>query len=134
MRKPTLTKAAFALFVAAFGFCIPAQAQATTEELLLQSPGVHVERNLNSIVSELEALSGITYVGFCENQNVILLRVDRRKHPNDKLILETFTQKQLEIHIKTGATIAQVIAVCPRVTLSSSEPAPDPSGGGSSPE
>lgn len=125
-RRTTLKKATLALFIAAFGYCIPAQAQSTTEELILQSPGVHSERNLDAIISELKALNGITYLGFCENQNVIFLRVDRRKHPTDKLILEAFVQKKLEIHIKTGATIEQAIASCPKVVLPNGQQAPDP--------
>ena len=124
MRKSTLKSASLALFIAIFGLCIPAHAQSTTEELILQSPGVHAERNLDAIISELVALNGISYVGFCPSQNVILLRVDRRKHGDDKYILDKFTGKQLEVHVKTGATILQVISACPNTILSSEEPTP----------
>ena len=133
MRKSTLKKEALALFIAACGFCIPAQAQEFSEELILQSPGVHAERNLGSIVSELETLGGITYVGFCQNQNVILLRVNRKIQPNDKPILEAFTQKLLEIHVKTG-TFTEVIAACPSMTLQSSDPVNDTQSGSGSPD
>jgi hypothetical protein len=131
MRNYTLKKAALALFIATLGFCIPSQAQTATEELILQSPGVHAERNLDEIIRELEALNGITYVGFCTNQNVILLRIDRRKHSDDRYILAAFTSRLLEVHIKTGASIEQVISACPNTILSSTVPAPDPGGSGS---
>lgn len=130
MRRITLRKAALALSIAAFGYCIPAQGQSVTEELLLQSPGVHQERNLDGIINELETLGGISYVGFCPNQNIILLRVDRKIQHDDKLIMETFTQKKLEIHIKGSATHAQVIAACPSMHLSSTDPSSDPGSGG----
>ena len=103
------------LLVAAGVFLLSAPAssfQNTYEELIIQVPGVHPDRNLEAVSGELTGLNGIIVTGFCPSQSLLLLKVDRKIQHDDKLLLEVFYTRKLEAHIKTGVTIQQVTEKC----------------------
>jgi hypothetical protein len=117
MRNLTLKRVAFTLFFIAVIFSTPARAQSTVEELLLQGPALHAERNLTTITDELKALGGIEYVAFCPKMQVLMLKVDRRKQHNNQNILDVFTSKNYPVNIKVEVTISKIMNACEGIVL-----------------
>jgi hypothetical protein len=110
MRNPYLKKVllGFALLLSISTL----KAQSADEELVLQVPSVHADRNLSAMTTQLSSLGGVQYVAFCPAQQILILRIDRKIQVDDKNVLNVFTVQNYIVHIKTGVSAADIMSNC----------------------
>jgi hypothetical protein len=81
------------------------------QELIVQVPKIS-EKNQPNIAATLVQQNGISVNGYCGEQKIFLLLVDRSRQPGNEFLHTVFQQYQLEYHVKESCTIAQVRAMC----------------------
>ncbi len=81
------------------------------EELIVQVPKIS-EKNQPLITSMLAQNNGVSVNGYCKEQTIFLLMVDRNRQPGNEFLQTVFHQFQLEYHVKESCTIAQVRELC----------------------
>lgn len=91
---------------------LSAQAPPVFQELILQVPSVDESRSLPQLKTDLLALGGIQFINYCNSLKCIMLKIDRNIHPNDQVVHHMFEVKLIPYHIKTGATISQILSKC----------------------
>lgn len=91
---------------------LKAQAPPVFQELILQIPSIDEDRSLPQLKADLLALGGIQYINYCNSLKCVMLKIDRNLHPNDQAVHHFFEVKLIPYHIKTGASISQVLSKC----------------------
>lgn len=82
-----------------------------TDELIVQVPKIS-EKNQPLISAALFRQNGVSVNGYCGDQHIFLLIVDRNRQPDNEFLYTIFHQYQLEYHVKESCTIAQVRELC----------------------
>ena len=113
--RRTLILAGALFFVAQF---IQAQTgESEYRELIVQVPGIVGTRGFPEIKSKLLALDGVHVVAFCETQQLIMLRIERKKQANNRPVFTAISDLQYRFHVKEGATISKAMDACKDMKL-----------------
>ncbi len=83
-----------------------------SNELILRIHQSSVSREQPAFVPLLKSIDGVEFVDFCTNLQVVLLRVDRRKHQSNSEIYKVLTNNQYVFEEKIGAGISKVLLNC----------------------
>jgi hypothetical protein len=88
------------------------QAQVDTRELIVQVPGIVSTRGFPEIKTRLAAIPGVRVVAFCESQQLLLIKVERKKLADNRPVFEAISELGFKFYLKEGATIANALKAC----------------------
>ncbi len=103
----------FVIFLA--GIFSPASGQShvsSYRELLIEVPQMNAEKSLPGTVTNLVALGGIHYIGYCDQMKCLLLKADESVHANNVQIMNKLKDLNIPFLIKPTGKISQVLAAC----------------------
>ena len=84
-----------------------------SRDLLIHIPTAS-SKDCVEIASLFSSIEGVTYMGYCDNLQIFVLRVDNAKHPDDRqslLLLQNFPRLW---YIKEGGNYEQIVGNCER--------------------
>jgi hypothetical protein len=75
----------------------------------LQADGVE------GLKKKFKLVAGITFEGYCENENCIAITVDRALHPDDKSITDIILEvnPDFKLYYKYGMSFSDLATLCP---------------------
>jgi hypothetical protein len=88
------------------------QPQVEFRELIVQIPGIVSARGLPDINNKLAAIQGTYIVAFCESQHLVMMKLDRKKLPDNKPVYDAISELGYKFSIKEGATISKAKSEC----------------------
>jgi hypothetical protein len=104
------------ILCSAFLFCTllmqAQQPQVEYRELIVQVPGIVSARGFPDINTKLSAIPGTFIVAFCESQHLVMMKLDRKKIPDNKLIFDAISETGYKFSVKEGATISKAKSEC----------------------
>jgi len=80
------------------------------QELIIQIPKLN-EKNTEDVKVTILNEGGILFLGYCEKMKVMMFKVDRTVHPDDRFLDNVLVTMGLPYSIKQG-TVAQVRTAC----------------------
>jgi hypothetical protein len=99
-----------------FLFCTQAmqaqQSQADYRELIVQVPGIETKRGFPDIKNKLSTITGLYLVAFCESQQVVMMKLDKKKLPDNRPVLNAISETGYKFYVKEGATISRAKSEC----------------------
>ena len=103
------------ILTGAFLFCalfVQAQQQLEFRELIVQVPGIASTRGLPEIKNKLSQIPGVFIVAFCETQHLIMMKLDKKKHADNRTVYDAITGTGYKFYVKEGATISKAKSEC----------------------
>jgi len=88
------------------------QPQVEFRELLVQIPGIESSRGLPDIKSKLSDIPGLYIVAFCESQHLVMMKIERKRLPENKPVYDAISELGYKFYVKEGATISQAKNTC----------------------
>ncbi len=88
------------------------QPQVETRELIVQVPGIESGRGFPEIKNKLTGIQGLYIVAFCESQQLIMMKLDKKKMPDNRPVLNALSETGYKFYIKEGATISRAKGEC----------------------
>jgi len=105
------------ILAGAFLFCTHTtqaqQSQADFRELIVQVPGIENQRGFPEIKDKLvSAVPGLYIVAFCESQQLIMMKLDKKKVPDNRSVFDAISETGYKFYVKEGATITRAKNEC----------------------
>ena len=86
--------------------------QAEFRELIVQVPGILSARGFPDIKNKLSVIPGLYIVAFCETQHVVMMKLDKKKLPDNKPVFDAIAESGYKFSVKEGATISKAKNEC----------------------
>jgi hypothetical protein len=104
------------ILAGAFLFCTQLmqaqQPQVEFRELIVQVPGIVSSRGFPEIKNKLTPVPGLYIVAFCETQHLIMMKLDKKKLPDNKTVFDALSETGYKFSVKEGATISKAKSEC----------------------
>ena len=104
------------ILTSAFLFCTQLmqaqQPQVEYRELIVQVPGIVSTRGFPEIKNKLASIPGVFIVAFCESQQLVMMRLDKKKLADNKPVFDAFSELGFKFNVKEGATISKAKREC----------------------
>ena len=88
------------------------QSQVEFRELIVQVPGIVSSRGFPDIKSKLSGIPGTFIVAFCESQHLVMMKLDKKKLPDNKPVFDAVSELGYKFTVKEGATISKAKSEC----------------------
>jgi hypothetical protein len=104
------------IFAGALFFCTQLlqaqQPQVEYRELIIQVPGIVSARGFPDVSNKLTSIPGLFIVAFCETQHLVMMKLDKKKLPENKLVYDAISELGYKFYVKEGATISKAKGEC----------------------
>ena len=104
------------ILAGAFLFCTQLmqaqQPQVEFRELIVQVPGIVSVRGFPDIKNKLTAIPGLYIVAFCETQHLVMMKLDKKKIPDNNPVYNALSELGYKFSVKEGATISKAKGEC----------------------
>ena len=64
------------------------------------------------IKNKLASIPGVFIVAFCESQQLVMMRLDKKKLADNKPVFDAFSELGFKFNVKEGATISKAKREC----------------------
>jgi len=109
------------ILTGAFLFCTQImqaqQPQVEYRELIVQVPGIVSARGFPEVNRKLTEIPGALIVAFCESQHLVMMKLDKKKLPENKPVYDAISELGYKFYVKEGATISKAKGECKDKTL-----------------
>ena len=87
-------------------------AQTASRELIVQVPGIDGTRGFPEIRTKLINIQGVHVVAFCETQDLIMMKIEKKKQAENKPVFDAISELEFKFYVKEGATISKAMQTC----------------------
>jgi hypothetical protein len=81
-------------------------------DLIIQVPGISSSRGFPDIRGKLINVPGVHVIAFCESQQLILMRIEKKKLADNRPVFDAISQLEFKFNVKDGATLQKAMNAC----------------------
>ena len=89
-----------------------AQTQPATRDVIIQVPGIDLQRGFPEIKNRVATIEGVHVTAFCQSQSLIFLRIDSKKLADNKPVYTAIQNLGFQFYLKPDVTFSKAMLEC----------------------